>query len=64
MVLISKILAIKNPLIIGSTSMAGVEVADAIPQEALKLVCQIVIAVATLVKFFKDRKKDDQVKNG
>jgi hypothetical protein len=35
-----------------------VEVAEAIPNEAIKLVCQVVIAVAALVRFFKDRKKE------
>lgn len=49
-----------NPLVIGTAGTAGVEVAEAIPHEAFKLVCQVVIAVAALVKFFKDRKKDKQ----
>jgi len=64
--IISKILAIKNPFIIGSVSAGGVELAEAIPHEALKLVLQVVIAVATLVKFFKERKKDptNEQKNG
>ena len=50
--------AINNPLVIGTAGTAGVEIAEAIPNEALKLVCQVVIAVAALVRFFKDRKKD------
>jgi hypothetical protein len=56
--IISKILAIKNPFVIGSVSAGGVELAEAIPHEALKLVLQVVIAVATLVKFFKERKNN------
>jgi NADH dehydrogenase FAD-containing subunit len=54
----AKIAAVNNPLVIGGGGVAGIEVAEAIPHEAIKLVCQVVIAVATLVKFFKDRKKN------
>jgi hypothetical protein len=58
MVMIGKILSLNNPLVIGTAGTAGVEVAEVIPNEAIKLVCQVVIAVAALVRFFKDRKKD------
>ena len=54
--MIGKIL-LSNPLVIGTAGTAGVEVAETIPNEAIKLVCQVVIAVAALVRFFKDRKK-------
>ena len=57
MKIFEKIKGINNPFVIGTGSFTGVEVADLIPQEGLKLVCQVVIAVATLIKFFKERKK-------
>lgn len=52
-----KFAQIKNPFIIGGGSTVGVEVAEVIPQEAIKLTLQVVIAVATLVKFFKERRQ-------
>jgi hypothetical protein len=57
---LAKILAVKNPFVIGTTSLGSIEVAEIIPQEGLKLILQAVIAVATLVKFFKERKKQKE----
>jgi hypothetical protein len=52
----AKIAEIKNPLVIGGGSLGGIEVAEMIPQEGVKLILQAVVAVATLIKFFKQRR--------
>lgn len=54
--ILAKLATINNPLVIGGGGVAGIETAELIPQEAIKLTCQVIIAVAALIKFFKDRK--------
>lgn len=63
--LLAKLASINNPLVIGGGSVGAIETTEFIPHEAIKLTFQVVIAVATLIKFFKDRKeKKNAEKNG